>query len=559
MSHDGGYERAGAGRAVGMTQPGRVGGGAMAEPVEPLQVGDPTVVGRYVLDSRLGGGGMGTVYLARDTLGRAVAVKMIRPELAADHDFRERFRHEVAAARRVSPFCTASVLDADPDAYPPYLVTEYIEGRRLDRVVMEDGPLPASTLTGTAIGVATALTAIHRAGIVHRDLKPANVILSLSGPRVIDFGIAKAAGAARHDLDRGLIFGTEGWMAPEQILGHPVGPAADVFTWGLLVAYAGTGRHPFTEPGRFGPAADADLGQRIVGAPPDLAGLAGPLRRLVEIALTKDPSARPAARDLLLRLVDGNSDVNASTPIDQVLGRTQQMAAVPMPTRVGGPAFPTGYPPTGYPPAGGTSPEWYSPAGPPQPGRPSQPGSPPRRRFPGRWLLAAAVVLVLLLLGWVVVRNLGKQTPGGDAVPSGPSVTASPSPKVGVGATARDGQLEFTVRSVTCDVPELKIGFVSKHPDGQYCLIGITASNIGDSTRNLSFGSQRLLDSAGSKHDAEKFLSGLVYPKDALWGNISPGKTVSGNLIFDIPAGTTADHLELHDGPLSDGVVLGLR
>ncbi|WP_235486589.1 serine/threonine-protein kinase, partial [Frankia sp. AvcI1] len=143
---------------------------------------DPTVIGAYRVLRRLGSGGMGTVYLARDTAGAPVAIKVIRSELAADPEFRDRFRDEVAAARRVAPFCTAQVLDADPAARRPYLVTEYIDGVRLDDVVARSGPLPMSTLQGVAIGVASALTAIHKAGIVHRDLKPSNVMLSFSGP-----------------------------------------------------------------------------------------------------------------------------------------------------------------------------------------------------------------------------------------------------------------------------------------------------------------------------------------------------------------------------------------
>ncbi|WP_050803288.1 protein kinase domain-containing protein [Candidatus Protofrankia datiscae] len=550
-------------------------------------MGDPASVGRYVLDFRLGSGGMGTVYLGRDTLGRPVAVKVIRSDLAAEPDFRERFRHEVAAARRVSPFCTASVLDAEPDATPPYLVTEYIEGPRLDRVVMEDGPLPPSTLTGTAIGVATALTAIHRAGIVHRDLKPANVIMSLSGPRVIDFGIAKPAGVVRHDLDRGMIFGTSGWMAPEQILDHPVGPPADVFTWGLLVAYAGTGRHPFVEPGRFGPQADADLGARIVDEPPDLAGLAEPLRRVVETALTKDPRSRPAARDLLLRLVDGNADVNASTPIDQVLGWTQQMAAVPPPTRVGPPAFPTGYPadqPAGFgQPAGFNQPaEFNQPAqlgGPARFGQPNQfgqpgqpagapprwsPPAPPPRRRSRRWWLLVPLLALLLLVGWVVLDSLGESgndagSPGAGS-PTGSAATPSPSatPAAAIGVPVRDGQLQFTVTNIQCGVDELKAGFFPRHPDGQYCLAEVTVSNVGGSDRTLALASQSLYDTTGARHGSDQLLSRAAFSNE-FWGNISEGERVRGTLVFDIPIDATPDHLELHDGPFSGGVTVPVR
>ncbi|WP_308301285.1 serine/threonine-protein kinase [Frankia sp. Mgl5] len=199
-------------------------------PGEPLLPHEPSAVGPYTLVSRLGTGGMGTVYFAHDPAGRSVAVKVIRSDRARDQEFRRRFRRETEAARSVASFCTAEVLDADPEAFAPYLVTEYINGVRLDRVIESEGPLRSSTLTGLAVGVATALVAIHHAGLVHRDLKPSNVILSLSGPRVIDFGIAQPlAGAGARPTIWG--FGSAGWMSPEQLAGELIGPAADVFTW----------------------------------------------------------------------------------------------------------------------------------------------------------------------------------------------------------------------------------------------------------------------------------------------------------------------------------------
>ncbi|MCK9898971.1 protein kinase [Frankia sp. Cpl3] len=268
--------------------------GSGMPPGEVLHPHEPRVIGPYRLLRRLGAGGMGTVYLA-ESAGRRVAVKIVRPDLAADEEFRRRFRQEVDAARRVAPFCTAEVLDADPDAPAPYLVTEFIDGVRLDHAV-ENGPISGSTLTGLAVGVATALTAIHSAGLVHRDLKPSNVLLSMSGPRVIDFGIAQALeGAKAKPTAWG--FGSAGWMAPEQVNGQPIGPEADVFTWGILVAFAGTGHHP------FGTGTDLELSTRIVSWEPDLLGLPPGLKTLVAAALAKNPDARPNARDLLLNLI----------------------------------------------------------------------------------------------------------------------------------------------------------------------------------------------------------------------------------------------------------------
>ncbi|WP_261566085.1 protein kinase domain-containing protein [Frankia gtarii] len=302
------------------------------DPGDPLNPHEPRSIGPYALISRLGVGGMGTVYLARNAAGRRVAVKVIRPDLAADEEFRRRFRAEVEAARRVAPFCTAEVLDADPNAPAPYLVTEFIDGVRLDEQV-DSGPLASSTLTGLAVGVATALTAIHSAGLVHRDLKPSNVMLSLSGPRVIDFGIAQALeGAKAKPTAWG--FGSAGWMAPEQVHGQPIGPEADVFAWGILIAYAGTGRHP------FGDGSDIDLGMRIVGSAPDLRGLREPLVGLVSAALAKHPDDRPSARELLLRLVaqpparGGPALGPAIGQVEELLNRTGEVPR-PAPTRVG--------------------------------------------------------------------------------------------------------------------------------------------------------------------------------------------------------------------------------
>ncbi|GIH09531.1 hypothetical protein Rhe02_75980 [Rhizocola hellebori] len=245
---------------------------------------------------------MGSVYLGRrDETGPLVAVKMIRKDLSTDPDFRRRFRSEVARAQQVPAFCTAEVLDADPDHEPPYLVVEFVNGPSLARVVQNQGPLSPANLHGLALGVATALTAIHGAGIVHRDLKPANVLLAPGAPKVIDFGIARAAEATGSDTAPHQLIGTIPYMAPERLDQQgtrTVSPAADIFAWGAVVAYAGTGRVPFG-------GGSAEAAARILTQPPDLTGLTGTLRDLVELALSKDPKDRPAARELLDRLVAG--------------------------------------------------------------------------------------------------------------------------------------------------------------------------------------------------------------------------------------------------------------
>jgi predicted Ser/Thr protein kinase len=273
----------------------RVSGNAGAR-VEPLRHGDPDRLGQYELQGRLGQGGMGVVYLARDAAGHPVAVKVIRADLAADGEFRQRFRSEVSRAREVPPFCTAEVLDADPDHRFPYLVVEYVDGPSLADVVAEQGPLSAAHLHALAIGVATALTAIHGAGVVHRDLKPRNVLLAPVSPKVIDFGIARAMDATSHLTRTSQLLGTVAYMAPERFdpdAGRPVGPASDIFAWGAVIAYAGTGRTPFHADSPPATAA------RILTQPPDLAGLPPQLHDLVALTLAKEPDERPSARELL--------------------------------------------------------------------------------------------------------------------------------------------------------------------------------------------------------------------------------------------------------------------
>jgi serine/threonine protein kinase len=260
--------------------------------MEPLSGDDPTQVAGYQVRARLGAGGMGRVYLAYTPGGRPVALKVVRSEFGSDADFRERFRHEVDAARRVHGLYTAQVLDADPDATPPWLVTAYVPGPSLQQAVKQHGPMPPESVFQLMAGVAEALGAIHAAGIVHRDLKPSNVILAPDGPRVIDFGIAQAGDATA--LTRlGMRVGSPQYMAPEQILGRPPAPAIDVFALGHLAAYAVLGHSP------FGTGDAAAVFPRILQQAPDLTGIAPPLRTLIEQCLRKDPDARPTPADVL--------------------------------------------------------------------------------------------------------------------------------------------------------------------------------------------------------------------------------------------------------------------
>jgi hypothetical protein len=237
---------------------------------------------------------MGRVYLAFTPAGRPVALKVLRPELGDDPEFRARFRQEVAAAQRVSGLFTAQVLDADPDGSPPWLVTAYVPGHSLSQAVATSGPLPERSVLLLMAGVAEALQAIHAAMLVHRDLKPSNVLLAADGPRVIDFGIARAVQAPGL-TQTGFRMGTPQFMSPEQFQGGPVTPAADIFALGALTAYAATGRLP------FGGGDEAVAMYRVVHAQPDLDGCRGPMLDLISRCLAKDPSARPAPGQVIER------------------------------------------------------------------------------------------------------------------------------------------------------------------------------------------------------------------------------------------------------------------
>ncbi|WP_007507652.1 MULTISPECIES: WD40 repeat domain-containing serine/threonine protein kinase [Pseudofrankia] len=264
----------------------------------PLDERDPEQVGPYRLLGRAGVGGMGVVYVAETAEGRRVAVKVIRDEWARDQEFRARFRREIAVVRRVDGFCTAPVIDADADSPRPYLVTEFVRGPSLSQMIKEDGPLAPAALKQVAVAVATALVAIHRVGVVHRDLKPSNVLMSPVGPKVIDFGIARALDAVTGATSQFIgQLGTPGFMAPEQASLDEVTAAADVFAWGAMVVFAGTGRQP------FGAGPVHVLTHRVVHEPPRLDGLDPSLLPLVQAAMAKDPALRPSAQDLLARLL----------------------------------------------------------------------------------------------------------------------------------------------------------------------------------------------------------------------------------------------------------------
>ncbi|MEU8601111.1 serine/threonine-protein kinase [Streptomyces parvulus] len=264
--------------------------------MRPLDVDEPTEVGPYRLLGRLGSGGMGRVYLGRSAGGRTVAVKIVHPHFALDEEFRARFRREVAAARRVGGAWTAPVLDADPEARVPWVATAYAAGPSLTAAVADGGPLPAHSVRALGAGLGEALAAVHGLGLVHRDVKPSNVLLTLDGPLLIDFGIARATEGTASLTSTGVSIGSPGYMAPEQILGKGVTGAADVFSLGAVLAFAATGTPPF--PGD----SSAALLYKVVHEEPRLDTLDGALRDLVEACLAKDPATRPTPAEVAHRL-----------------------------------------------------------------------------------------------------------------------------------------------------------------------------------------------------------------------------------------------------------------
>jgi serine/threonine protein kinase len=257
---------------------------------------DPERIGPYAIVSRLGAGAMGQVYLARSAAGRLVAIKTIKPELAEEEGFRTRFAQEVAAARRVSGFFTAAVVEADPDADVPWLATAYVPAPSLRRMVQVCGPLPPVTVRWLAAGCAEALESIHAVGLVHMDLKPSNVLVATDGPRVIDFGVARSAGRIGFAPQHGPV-GTPAYMAPEQARDiRQVSPASDVFSLGATLLYAATGHPPYSG------ETTAEVLIRLANELPDLTDLPAELTGLVTACLDRDPKRRPTSATVLARV-----------------------------------------------------------------------------------------------------------------------------------------------------------------------------------------------------------------------------------------------------------------
>ncbi|MEU5593785.1 serine/threonine-protein kinase [Streptomyces sp. NPDC020298] len=275
---------------------------------------DPRVVGSFRLHRRLGAGGMGVVYLGSDKKGQRVALKVIRPDLAEDQEFRSRFAREVSAARRIRGGCTARLVAADLDADRPWFATQYVPGPSLHDKVADEGPLGAAEAASIGAALSEGLVAVHEAGVVHRDLKPSNILLSPKGPRIIDFGIAWSTGASTL-THVGTAVGSPGFLAPEQVRGAAVTPATDVFSLGATLAYASAGDSP------FGHGSSEVMLYRVVHEEPHLHGVPDALAPLVRACLAKDPEDRPSTLQLSLRLKEiaareaqGLADVRPPAP-----------------------------------------------------------------------------------------------------------------------------------------------------------------------------------------------------------------------------------------------------
>ncbi|MFJ1928998.1 MULTISPECIES: serine/threonine-protein kinase [unclassified Streptomyces] len=256
---------------------------------------DPRVVGSFRLHRRLGAGGMGVVYLGSDRRGQRVALKVIRPDLAEDQEFRSRFAREVSAARRIRGGCTARLVAADLEAERPWFATQYVPGPSLHDKVAEEGPLSAAEVASIGAALSEGLVAVHEAGVVHRDLKPSNILLSPKGPRIIDFGIAWATGASTL-THVGTAVGSPGFLAPEQVRGAAVTPATDVFSLGATLAYAAMADSP------FGHGSSEVMLYRVVHEEPQLYDVHDALAPLVSACLAKDPEERPSTLQLSMRL-----------------------------------------------------------------------------------------------------------------------------------------------------------------------------------------------------------------------------------------------------------------
>jgi serine/threonine protein kinase len=436
----------------------REGGGVGV--LEGLKSWDPANVGPFKLLGVLGNGGFGRVYLGQAPDGQRVAVKVIKPDLAEDPEFRARFGREVSAARKVGGKFTARVVDAHTDGEELWLATEYISGPTLREAVAVQGPLAESSVLALAAGLAEALDAIHAAGLVHRDLKPDNVLLAYDGPRVIDFGIARVAGASTL-TGTGVLMGTLAYMSPEQAIGQAVGPPSDVFSLASVLVFAATGRGP------YGDGTQAELLFRVAHQGPSLDGVPPQVRALVEPCMAAEPERRPTTRDLVEHLGGTRPSVGWL--------RTETTAAEGPHDTASMTAHQT--PQSTWPPESSHPPESGRPSG---SGRPSEPGRPPGSTWPPQAatgppeparpprarrsrlrvgaIVVAAVVVVGLAVGFGVSQFGGHHTApaswsGGQRIDTAAGLTSVSCASADFCAAADSGGNAFTYSGASWSAP----------------------------------------------------------------------------------------------------------
>jgi rhodanese-related sulfurtransferase len=480
-----------------------------------LSPGDPPRIGAYTLVGRLGEGGQGIVYLGSSPAGELRAIKVLQPPWLADPSARSRLAREVAAARQVAAFCTATVIEASLDGSLPYIVTEFVDGPTLAEHVQCQGPVCGPDLERLAIGTATALVAIHQAGVVHRDFKPSNVILSSQGPRVIDFGIAHVLSSTPITLTHQML-GTPRFMAPEQVLGEPVGPPADLFAWACTLAYAATSRAPFTGPNL------AAIVHRMTSAEPDLTGIPRPLADILPLCLTKDPTGRPTAQQTLLLLLGQplpRSDLHDPTELLTHAAATTvpaptQISAVTGTARVPVAGVPVaGFPAAGVPAAGvpaatmtavapwstrldplvpRAAASWNMPAPrPAPPGTAASWGPSPVLAPPGSGRLLVTLtlvtaVLVMAVTGWLGARALStvlESTNGFSAAPAAfdlPALTGNTHVRLADHRGHPVVVAFFASWCVYCNLELPGLAQVARASTGKIDFIGIQTHDTGD-------------------------------------------------------------------------------
>ncbi|MFB9888903.1 serine/threonine-protein kinase [Planobispora takensis] len=486
-------------------------------PTAPLTPDDPDRLGEFRLTGRLGEGGQGVVYLAYAPDGRPVAVKLL---FRSDAETRRRLTRELSALESVAPFCTARVLDASVDGPRPYVVSEFVDGPSLEQRVDRHGPLRDGELERLVVGTATALAAIHAAGVVHRDFKPSNVLLGPDGPRVVDFGIARADGPATHTS--GLI-GTPAYLSPEQIAGSPASPASDVFAWAATMVYAASGRSP------FGADTVPAVLHRVMTHHPDLAALPARYRGLIASCLDKDPAHRPGARALMVSLVDPGAGAAPSTEDLARIG--SEMAsptgapydprghAVPGPH----PAAPPRHAAPGLPSAAGAHPSDPGRTGPGSSALTTRPGRRrPRGLVVGSVLVAASALVVAGIVVWTVLGDRTGAALGGETPATTGSASAGPT-----GNAAGE----------TASAQPSGSGDPSSAEDGLKIPASFAGKWAGDditSTNPLASGTKRIeVELQAGKADA-----GWAEPGSRCTGRIALQRVEQDTLVFALGADT---------------------